>query len=306
MIMNKIFYLTRRNCLIYLRDKSAVFFSIMSTLIALGLMVVFLGKMNSENVLYIISNYSNAIITEKERINASCLVQMWTLSGMISVNAVTVAFTVIGTMIHDETAKKIMAFYITPVKRLYITLGYILSAWLISSGMCILTLILGDIYFMIQGYELIQITSMLKMSGIIIISTFTSSAIGYVIALCVHSDSGWSGVLTITGTLVGFASGIYVPISQLSHMIQIIVKHLPVLHSAAMLRKISTESIIDKVFENVPNEITQVYCDSMSIDITTNGDIWRERQQIALIIIYAVVAVIIASLITKKRKLKDR
>lgn len=59
MIMNKIFYLTRRNCLIYLRDKSAVFFSIMSTLIALGLMVVFLGKMNSENVLYIISNYSN-------------------------------------------------------------------------------------------------------------------------------------------------------------------------------------------------------------------------------------------------------
>ena len=61
-----------------------------------------------------------------------------------------------------------------------------------------------------------------------------------------------------------------------------------------------------KVFENVPNEITQVYCDSMSIDITTNGDIWRERQQIALIIIYAVVAVIIASLITKKRKLKDR
>ena len=107
MIMNKIFYLTRRNCLIYLRDKSAVFFSIMSTLIALGVMVVFLGKMNSENVLYIISNYSNAIITEKERINASCLVQMWTLSGMISVNAVTVAFTVIGTMIHDETAKKI-------------------------------------------------------------------------------------------------------------------------------------------------------------------------------------------------------
>ena len=306
MIMNKIFYLTRRNCLIYLRDKSAVFFSIMSTLIALGLMVVFLGKMNSENVLYIISNYSNAIITEKERINASCLVQMWTLSGMISVNAVTVAFTVIGTMIHDETAKKIMAFYITPVKRLYITLGYILSAWLISSGMCILTLILGDIYFMIQGYELIQITSMLKMSGIIIISTFTSSAIGYVMALCVHSNSGWSGVLTITGTLVGFASGIYIPISQFSHTIQAIVKVTPFLHSAAILRKTATADIIVKTFKNVPDEVMQAYCDKMSIDVIINEEIWNERQQIILILVYSVAAILIAVTITKKRKLKDR
>ena len=52
--MREIFYLTKRNCLVYLRDKSAVFFSLLSMLIVLGLMVVFLGKMNSENVLSVI------------------------------------------------------------------------------------------------------------------------------------------------------------------------------------------------------------------------------------------------------------
>ena len=304
--MNKIFYLTKRNCLVYLRDRSAVFFSVMSTLIALGLMVVFLGKMNSENVIYILEDYSSMAITETDRMNVSYLIQMWTLASMLSINTVTVAFTVIGTMINDETAGKIMAFYITPVKRLYLALGYIMSAWIISAGMSVFTLAIGEIYFVMQGYELLTVKILLKIIMEVTVSAFTFSAIGYVMALCVHSNSGWSGVLTITGTLVGFASGIYIPISQFSHTIQAIVKVTPFLHSAAILRKTATADIIVKTFKNVPDEVMQAYCDKMSIDVIINEEIWNERQQIILILVYSVAAILIAVTITKKRKLKDR
>ncbi|MBU5470054.1 ABC transporter permease [Falcatimonas sp. MSJ-15] len=304
--MNKIFYLTKRNCLVYLRDRSAVFFSVMSTLIALGLMVVFLGKMNSENVIYILEDYSSMVITETDRMNVSYLIQMWTLASMLSINTVTVAFTVIGTMINDETAGKIMAFYITPVKRLYLALGYIMSAWIISAGMSVFTLVIGEIYFVMQGYELLTVKILLKIIMEVTVSAFTFSAIGYVMALCVHSNSGWSGVLTITGTLVGFASGIYIPISQFSHTIQAIVKVTPFLHSAAILRKTATADIIVKTFKNVPDEVMQAYCDKMSIDVIINEEIWNERQQIILILVYSVAAILIAVTITKKRKLKDR
>lgn len=304
--MNKIFYLTKRNCLVYLRDRSAVFFSVMSTLIALGLMVVFLGKMNSENVIYILEDYSSMAITETDRMNVSYLIQMWTLASMLSINTVTVAFTVIGTMINDETAGKIMAFYITPVKRLYLALGYIMSAWIISAGMSVFTLVIGEIYFVMQGYELLTVKILLNIIMEVTVSAFTFSAIGYVMALCVHSNSGWSGVLTITGTLVGFASGIYIPISQFSHTIQAIVKVTPFLHSAAILRKTATADIIVKTFKNVPDEVMQAYCDKMSIDVIINEEIWNERQQIILILVYSVAAILIAVTITKKRKLKDR
>lgn len=304
--MNKIFYLTKRNCLVYLRDRSAVFFSVMSTLIALGLMVVFLGKMNSENVIYILEDYSSMAITETDRMNVSYLIQMWTLASMLSINTVTVAFTVIGTMINDETAGKIMAFYITPVKRLYLALGYIMSAWIISAGMSVFTLVIGEIYFVMQGYELLTVKILLKIIMEVTVSAFTFSAIGYVMALCVHSNSGWSGVLTITGTLVGFASGIYIPISQFSHTIQAIVKVTPFLHSAAILRKTATADIIVKTFKNVPDEVMQAYCDKMSIDVIINEEVWNERQQIILILVYSVAAILIAVTITKKRKLKDR
>ena len=79
--MREIFYLTKRNCLVYLRDKSAVFFSLLSMLIVLGLMVVFLGKMNSENVLSVIEEYGGRKITAQDRENAAYLIQMWTLAG---------------------------------------------------------------------------------------------------------------------------------------------------------------------------------------------------------------------------------
>ena len=102
--MREIFYLTKRNCLVYLRDKSAVFFSLLSMLIVLGLMVVFLGKMNSENVLSVIEEYGGREITAQDRENAAYLIQMWTLAGIISVNAVTVTMTVLGNMVQDETS----------------------------------------------------------------------------------------------------------------------------------------------------------------------------------------------------------
>ena len=49
--MNEIKAMTKRNLLIYFRDKSAVFFSILSALILLAIMVVFLGESSSEGLL---------------------------------------------------------------------------------------------------------------------------------------------------------------------------------------------------------------------------------------------------------------
>ena len=244
--MREIFYLTKRNCLVYLRDRSAVFFSLLSMLIVLGLMVVFLGKMNSENVLSVIEEYGGREITAQDRENAAYLIQMWTLAGIISVNAVTVTMTVLGNMVQDETRKRIMAFYVTPVKRLYLALGYIFSAWIIGTFMCLLTFTMGEVFFFLKGYDMLSVKDVFVLTGMIMCSTLTYSSIGYVIALFVHSNSAWSGILTIIGTLVGFAGGIYLPMSQLSIGVQKILKALPILHSVSMMRAVSTQQIVEQ------------------------------------------------------------
>lgn len=79
----------KRNMRIYLRDRTAVFFSLMAMLIVIMLMVVFLGDMNINAVTGILEGFG-ARDADKDRKNAELLVLWWTISGIVSINAVTI------------------------------------------------------------------------------------------------------------------------------------------------------------------------------------------------------------------------
>ena len=161
--MREIYYITKRNCQVFFRDKAAVFFSILSMLIVLGLTVIFLGSMNSRSVVNVLAEYGGVRDTAKDEKNAEYLIQLWTLAGILVVNSVTVTLTVMGNMVQDETRKRIMAFYVTPVNRIKLTLGYIFSAWLVGIIMCVLTLAAGELYFLIKGNDLLSVVHLLKL-----------------------------------------------------------------------------------------------------------------------------------------------
>lgn len=304
--MREIIYLTKRNCRVFLRDKAAVFFSFLSMLIILGLMVVFLGKMNSDELISVLAEFGGERDTVQDQENATYLIQLWTLAGILVVNSVTVTLTVMGTMVQDETRKRIMAFYVTSVNRIKLSLGYILSSWLVGTGMCVITLAVGEFYFVLQGHGLLAAVELLKLAGIIALSVFTFSALGYLLALFVHSDSAWSGILTIIGTLVGFAGGIYLPLSSLSETVQTVLKCIPVLHGAAMMREVCTAQAIRETFDGLPEAVVDVFKERMGITLY-RGDVQIELwQQVTLLLIYAIIAIVAATLVNRKRKLKDR
>ncbi len=304
--MREIYYLTKRNCMVYLRDRSAVFFSVLSMMIVLGLMVVFLGKMNSEGLVELLAEFGGERDTALDEKNAGYLVQLWTLGGILVVNSVTVPLTVLGNMVQDETRKRIMAFYVTPVNRLRLSLGYIIASWLVGTGMCGLTLAAGEVYFLIQGYEILGAAALLKLMGIIALCAFTFSAVGYLLALLIHSDSAWGGMLTIIGTLVGFLGGIYLSLGSLSEGLQNVLKCIPVLHGAAMLRAVCTEEAVEMTFAGMPDVAGDIFKKEMGVTL-----FWGEREilpweQVLLMLIYAIIAILAAALVNRKRKLKDR
>ena len=90
--MKQTMYLIKRNCAIFFRDKSTVFFSMLSMFITLGLMVIFLGKMNSDNLVQVLAEFGPRD-TATDRVNASYLIQLWTLAGILATNSVTVPLT---------------------------------------------------------------------------------------------------------------------------------------------------------------------------------------------------------------------
>lgn len=304
--METILYLTKRNCKIFLRDRAAVFFSVLSMLIVLGLMVIFLGRMQSDGLVNILTETGGERDRTQDERNAAYLVQLWTLGGILVVNSVTVTMTVLGGMVQDETRKRIMAFYVTPVDRVKLSLGYIFAAWLVGTGMCILTLAVGEVYFLIRGYGLLGAAVLLKMAGITALCAFTFSALGYLLALFVHSDSAWSGLLTVIGTLVGFLGGIYLSLGSLSENLQGILKCLPVLNGTSMMWSVCTENAAKEAFAGLPDAAEEIFRKEMGITL-----FWGEREiqpweQVVILLVYGIMAIAAAALVNRRRKLKDR
>ena len=304
--MREIYYMLKRNILLYLRDRVSVFFSILSMLIVLALMVIFLGNMNIENVVDALAESGSLRDTATDEKNAAYLIQMWTLAGILIVNAVTITLTVMGIMVQDEVKNRLASFYMAPVKRIKITLGYILSSWIVGIGMCILTLIVGELYMVFCGHPLLCAADCLKLCGMIVLNTFIYASLSYFMALFIHSESAWSGIMTIIGTLVGFVGAIYLPMSMLPEGVSRVLKCLPVLHGAAMMRMVCTKDAIDQTFAGLPEIAGDTFREQMGVSIFMGDREIVLLDQILFLVICAIIAIIASAWITKRRKLRDR
>ena len=300
--MREIYYLTKRNMLLFLRDKAAVFFSVLSMLIVLALMVIFLGSMNCENVVDALAEAGGARDTAADQKNVEYLIKMWTLAGILVTNAVTVTLTVMCTMVQDATRNKLVSFYAAPVRRIRLALGYILSSWLVGTGMCVLTLIAGEAYMGLSGFPLLSVSDGITLFMMIVLNTFVWAAFAYLLALFIHSESAWSGVLTIVGTLVGFVGAIYLPMSMLPKGVGNVLKHLPVLHGAAMMRVVCTKDAVETTFAGLPKIAGDTFREQMGVHIIMNGNVVSRQQQILFLTACGIIMIAAAALIGRKRR----
>lgn len=303
--MKTIFNLVKRNTLVYFRDKTAVLFSLLSMLIVIGLMVVFLGTMNVNSIVQVLEEYGGVRDAAVDKTNAELLVLMWTIAGIIVVNAVTVTLTVIGIMVQDEQQGRLSSFYVAPIDRIKILLGYMISAIFIGIIICVLTFAIGELYIVSMGGKLLGFIATAKIVGMIIINVFVSASAMILLASLIHSESAWSGLGTIIGTLVGFVGGIYLPMGALPETVQNILKCFPVLHGTAMMRNVITEAIIDQTFDGAEQVVAQ-YKEEMGITVTLNGGIVSSTFQMIFIISCGIVALLVATLLLKKRAIRDR
>lgn len=304
--MREIYYLCKRNILVFMRDYSAVFFSVLSMLIILLLQVVFLGEMNENSILWALSEYGGErdVLTDEK--NAEYLINVWTLAGILIVNTVTVSLTVMQTMIRDEVKGQLASFYVAPVKRIKIALSYILASGTIGSGMSFLTFLIGQGYLLLQGNPIFSVEVFLKVLAIILLNAFVYAAIGYLLALFVHSESAWGGLLTVIGTLVGFLGGIYLPVSQLSEGVVKVLKCLPILHGTAMMREVLTKEALETTFAGLSEIIPEQYAKEMGITLW-NGEVQISLEnQISILLLYGIIAIIVAAAISKRRTIQDR
>jgi multidrug/hemolysin transport system permease protein len=275
-------------------------------LIIIGLMVVFLGKMNADGIVDLLNQYGGERDTVADRANAEQLVVLWTLAGIVIVNSITITLSMVGIMVEDETQKRLSSFFVSPVKRSTFVMGYVIAAIIMGIIICVLTVTIGEVYIAITGGELLSMDLMGKILLYILVNVFTSTSMVFLLANFVHTQSAFSGLSTITGTLVGFMAGIYLPMGMLPEKVQTVLKCFPLVHGCSFIREIFTEKIITETFVNCPQEVMDGYKQYMGMTITFNDDMVTDTIKMSFLVISGIIFLGISALLQKKRNVMSR
>lgn len=297
--------ITGRNLKLYFRDRAAVFLSLLSMFIVIALMVFFLGDLNVESITEVLEQFKGRDAA-RDKENAKLLVLSWTCAGILSINAVTVTLSAYSVMIKDKTSGKLNAIYSAPVSRMAITAGYSAAAWVASVCVCLFTLFIIEIYSMTQGLAPFCAVTHLKLFGMIFINSFVYVSFMYLLAAFIKTESAWSAIGTIVGTLVGFLGGIYVPVGTLAQVVVRIMKCTPVLYGTAMFRDVMTEDILHTTFLDIPDPVIAKYREAMGIDLSLFGKQISFAQELLLLLFCGMILLVISAVVLACRKKTDR
>lgn len=244
--------LAGRNIKLFFRDRTSVFFSLLSVLIIIGLYILFLGDM---------------MVSEVNELgeDSRFLMDSWIMSGVLAVTSITTTMGVFGIMVEDRSKKLIKDFSASPLKRSSLAGGYVISAVAIGIIMSIITFILAELYILVYGGSLLPLEAMLKVLGFIILSVISSSSMVFFVVSFFKSSNAFATAGTIIGTLIGFVTGIYIPIGTLPEAVQWVVKLFPVSHSGALFRQVMMEQPLATTFANIPAETLSEFKLSMGV-----------------------------------------
>lgn len=301
--MEELMILTGRHLKVYLRDRSAVFFSLLSAFIIIGLMAFFLGDMNVDAILEIAGPF---VAAEELETLANHLVLAWTFAGILSINAVSVSISVYSGMIRDRVTGKLNSIYTAPVSRLKIALSYIMAAWAAAVLVCGLSLGVMELFGVARGMEPYSLMEHVQIVAMIIGNSFVYAAMMYALAMIAKTEGAWGGFGTVIGTLVGFLGGIYLPIGTLSDGIATMMKCTPIIYGTAAFREVMTKGVLEQTFDGVPEQITKEYQKAMGICLNVGDYTLKMRDEWLILISCGIIFLLVGIGMLKYSRKMDR
>ena len=278
-----------RNLKVFFKDRAAVFFSLMAVFIIIGLYALFLGDVWT-------SGY-------KGLTGVRYMMDSWIMAGLLAVTTVTTTMGAFGTMVHDKELKITKDFAASPVSKNSIVGGYIFGSVIIGIIMSLVTLVLAEIYIVLNGGEFMVILTLLKVLGLIVLCTLCNTSLVLFIVSFFSSSNAFATASTILGTLIGFITGIYLPIGTLPAGVQWVVKCFPVSHGAALFRQVMMESPMAKSFTGAPAQTVSAFKEMMGVNFKFGDTVCTSLTSIIILLASTAIFYVLA-LINLSRKEK--
>lgn len=241
--------LTKRNMLIFFKNKTTIFFSLVAPILILVIYILFLGDMQLSLVL---ESYPELNLSTSE---VKGIINAWVISGIVGISLLTVALNSMFIAISDRERNIINDFKASPVKSVNLTLSYFISAFIITFILATLFIIIGNVYLIITSGSMFFFSFLetLKIIGLLIVASLSSVITLMFITSFFNKTSTAASFTGIFTALIGFLIGAYLPVSFLPKNVASFANLLPGSQATALFRNI----FMNKAF-NSPGVINNV------------------------------------------------
>ncbi len=270
---------TKRNLSVFFKDKASVFFSLLSVFIIIGLYALFLGDVMTASV---------------DVPGARFLMDSWIMSGLLAVTSFTTTMGVFGFIVDDRAKKINKDFTVSPIKNRSIIGGYILSAMVVGVLLSVLALVFAEAYIMAYGGSMLSFIQAVKVFLLILLSTVANSSIVLFIVSFLKSNNAFATASTIIGTLIGFITGIYMPVGSFPEIVQWVIKLFPVSHAAVLFRQVMMETPISESFSGAPQAALTEFKNQLGITFEFGDTVLHPIVSIGVLVLTAVVFYLLA------------
>lgn len=229
--MNPILALAKRNCLCFLRDRSSVFFSFMAAFIVIILYAVFLRD--------------NLVSAYPDLPGMGSLVDVWVISGILSIVAVTASVGSLQIMVDDRATGREDDILVSPMDPRSVTAGYILSTFAVGMLMSLLVFAVALAYLAASGCPL-DAVGILQAGLLLVPSVLSGSVIMFAVSVFFSSTGAFSGMYTVVSVLIGFVTGIYMPMGVMPDAVYSVSILCPATSMASLFRDSLAGSALDQ------------------------------------------------------------
>ena len=290
--------LTKRNLLVYVKDKQSIVFSLLTSIIIFALYLLFLKGTFVDAIEGVVSGVPalEALIDKGDLETFSNIIL---LVGILGSAMITVPFNCLTTVVRDRENNVDQDILATPISR-----GQIILSYFIASGLCA---ILMTGFILTVGLVTLRLLGDLHMAAgdvvcaylIIVLGSISSTALFMNIVLFFKTSSASGAFFGILSSVSGFVIGAYIPISQFSDKIQTVCNLFPGSHSTILLRNALMNGVLEHIDEGIGGVDNGMFVDSVKDIFTFKAYMFGNYLDIKEMIIYtlALIAVCIISMI---------
>ena len=227
--------LIKRNLLLFFRDRANVFFSMLAVIIAIMLYILFLADLMAGAI------GGEMIDATPEQIRL--VISGMILSGTVAMATISSCLNATARMVidKDDVAKD---FFVSPISRSKLMFGYVISSGIIGFIMSGLALVTTIIYLSISGGALPTLADLGLLLLTLILGVLSANSMMFLIASLVKSRNAFGSLGSLVGTLIGFLTGVYIPIGQLPNGVSWLVRLFPTSHTASLFRQILAGNVL--------------------------------------------------------------